>query len=651
MKLNLKENKKHRLAAVTTLSILLGCAVVVIAGVSYAYAYDGRFFPGSTVAGMPLGGMTYPEGLALVNARADQLINEGAQITINGSTRTIPLRLLSPDDPDLAQDLVALNAQPVVQAAFDRGRSGNLAVRAWDMARIGLAQPNDPIEVGASEEAIEASLLDTFAEYYDPAEEPSFDITEEDGAWKIEVVEGHDGRAFDLDEAVNAFTTMMAYLNNENVAIAVVDESPSLSTEDAESLMDQVQAILDAAPLVLEYEVNRFEDYSYELDVDTLASNITLVNTKGDGPQLSIAEDLEIFETMVEEIDVLAEDARFARGEDGRVQEFQPSVEGREVNVGLTRAKIMSWLNGSFEEEAEEAVTIVVENSAPDVATRDVNNLGITEILGEGTSTYHGSPTNRIKNIANATQKLNGLLIGPGEEFSMVQALEPITLANGYLPEMVIKGDEIKPEVGGGLCQIGTTAFRAAMNSGQEISERRNHSLVVNYYNDPSNGNPGTDATIYGPHPDMRFVNTTDDYILLEAINDVPNRKLTYRLWGTNDGRKGYYSPPVVHSWTPTGPSQTKYTTELAPGVRRCQSSHPGATTSFTYYIERADGTVDEEVFESYYRPLPTICLEGVAPEQLDEDGNLIEPEPEAETLESSEDSETTTEETMEEEA
>ena len=73
------------------------------------------------------------------------------------------------------------------------------------------------------------------------------------------------------------------------------------------------------------------------------------------------------------------------------------------------------------------------------------------------------------------------------------------------MPESVIKGNELKDEVGGGMCQIGTTLFRMAMNSGMQITQRANHSLVVSYYADPVNGNPGTDATLYEPILDLKF--------------------------------------------------------------------------------------------------------------------------------------------------
>src|SRR3990167_3183667 len=101
----------------------------------------------------------------------------------------------------------------------------------------------------------------------------------------------------------------------------------------------------------------------------------------------------------------------------------------------------------------------------------------VLEILGTGYSNFSGSPTNRVKNIRHAVvDKLNWVLIKPDEVFSLLSALRPFTIEGGYLPELVIKGDEIKPEVAGGLCQVGSTTFRAVMNSGLPVTARRNHS-------------------------------------------------------------------------------------------------------------------------------------------------------------------------------
>ena len=155
--------------------------------------------------------------------------------------------------------------------------------------------------------------------------------------------------------------------------------------------------------------------------------------------------------------------------------------------------------------QADQTIELAVTTTAPSVDVGDVNDLGINEILGVGTSNFSGSPTNRIKNIKNGARLLNGTLIKPGETFSLLNTLKPFTTDNGYLPELVIKGDKIQPELGGGLCQIGTTIFRAAMNSGMPIVERRSHSLAVSYYFDPENGNPEPTPPFMNPRLTLNF--------------------------------------------------------------------------------------------------------------------------------------------------
>jgi vancomycin resistance protein YoaR len=176
----------------------------------------------------------------------------------------------------------------------------------------------------------------------------------------------------------------------------------------------------------------------------------------------------------------------------------------------------------------------------------------------------------------------------------------------------VIKGDKIVKEVGGGMCQIGTTLFRMAMNSGMDITERRNHSLVVSYYADPVNGNPGTDATVYDQVLDLKFINDTGNYLLLETEMDTLKEELRFTLWGKSDGRSGSYTHPEVLKWIPTGPARIVETTTLAPGKKVCQGAFPGAVAKFTYTRITPTGETIERVFDSYYRALPSICTVGV---------------------------------------
>jgi len=299
-----------------------------------------------------------------------------------------------------------------------------------------------------------------------------------------------------------------------------------------------------------------------------------------------------------------------------KVIKFQASSSGINLDLEKTATKInQAFLERNYKtENITKTITVEFEVIEPKIKVSDVNDLGISEIIGMGVSTFKDSHTNRIKNIANAVTRLNGILIKPGEEFSTNKYAGPYTIENGFLSEAVIKGNEIKNEVGGGMCQIGTTMFRAAMNAGMDITERRNHSLVVSYYADPVNGNPGTDATLYEPFLDLKFLNDTGNYLLLQTEIDFTRQEIRFTIWGTPDGRSGWYTHPQVLQWIPVGEEQVVETTDLAPGVKECQSAFVGAVATFTYSRITPNGEKIDRVFESHYRPLPKQCLIGVEP-------------------------------------
>jgi len=117
-------------------------------------------------------------------------------------------------------------------------------------------------------------------------------------------------------------------------------------------------------------------------------------------------------------------------------------------------------------------------------------------------------------------------MIKPDEDFSFNKALGAVDASTGYLPELVILADKTVPEFGGGLCQVSSTAYRAALNSGLPILERHAHAYPVSYYKPY-----GVDATIYLPSPDMRFTNDTGKYIYVQT--KIIGTKLYFDFFGT----------------------------------------------------------------------------------------------------------------------
>lgn len=241
--------------------------------------------------------------------------------------------------------------------------------------------------------------------------------------------------------------------------------------------------------------------------------------------------------TIAPEINREATDARFMRSAEGKVEQFSVAETGRALNSNESVVRMAAALS-----RGETAAALQVDETPPLVSTQeDIETLGITTLLATGETDFVGSPRNRIHNIVVGTERYHGLLLQPGEEFSFNEHLGPVDAAHGFKPELVIKHNVTIPEYGGGLCQVSTTAFRAAIYSGLKITQRRNHAYAVRYY-----GTPGFDATIYPPYTDLRFTNNTPGYILIQAR--VEGTKLTFDFWGTDDGREVLVEGPTPYS-------------------------------------------------------------------------------------------------------
>lgn len=577
-----------------------------IAGSALHMAHDNHFLPGTRIAGIDVAGKTAAETAPLLNQAFDTYLRNGITFSANGKRIVLDSASIGITDPDATNDLIRLDADASMQPAMDRGET-HLGFGIGYLCKwvAGMVVPShSPLVVTINRPAIQALLEERLAAIEQPVTEPRLD-------WKnntFTVAPGAAGNVFALDEGLDTMAHLIAEQKNEIIPLATHTASPTISQKSAEALAAAATTIIETTPLTLTAQGD-----AWVMSTSTRAGWLQLVVRNGT-PALGI--DQAALDTSLAPIATTIEtepqDAKFTI-QDGKVAAFQTSTDGVAIDHDTLRTLLETdWIAAH---KTTIAIPTVVKKAR--VTTADANNLGIKEILGSGTSTYEGSPANRIKNIKNALSKLNGILIKPDETFSLIAALQPFTIEGGYLPEKVIKGDKIKAEIGGGACQIGTTTFRAAMLSGLPILERQNHSLVVHYYNDPKNGNPGTDATIYDPSPDFKFKNDTGHTILFQTAMDTKKQELRFTFWGTTDGRKGTYTAPVVNKRIPAGETRTIKTTDLPVGTTECQNAFPGADTSFTYTITKPDGTTVDRVFTSHYRALPKICMVGATPEDI----------------------------------
>jgi vancomycin resistance protein YoaR len=135
------------------------------------------------------------------------------------------------------------------------------------------------------------------------------------------------------------------------------------------------------------------------------------------------------------------------------------------------------------------------------VARQDLEALLPLSLISVGETSFAGSTADRRQNIREATSRFHGVVVPPGRRFSFLDHLGPVTVADGYSQSWIIYGDRTILGPGGGVCQVSTTAFRAAFWGGYPIEERWPHSYRVSWYEPPL----GLDAAVFSPGTDMRF--------------------------------------------------------------------------------------------------------------------------------------------------
>ena len=322
--------------------------------------------------------------------------------------------------------------------------------------------------------------------------------------------------------------------------------------------------------------------------------------------------DLKDFLTLSEEkYNLPAKNALF-KFEKGKVIEFRKEANGLKINSDQFLQDFDKVIINFDNDVFDNKIVLYSEIINPEIKLSDINEYGIEEFIAEGESDYTHSIPQRIHNLTLAASKFNGVLIPKGKNFSFDETVGDISPLTGYQPAYIIKEGKTVLGDGGGVCQVSTTLFRAALNAGLPIIERNAHAYRVGYYENDSQ--PGFDATVYAPTVDLKIKNDTQGYILIETEVDTENNLLYFRLFGKKDGRRVEISKATVYDVVP--PLEPKYQDDptLKKGVvRQVDFAAGGAKAFFTYKVYQEDKLVTNDKFFSNFRPWAAVYLVGTA--------------------------------------
>lgn len=382
-------------------------------------------------------------------------------------------------------------------------------------------------------------------------------------------------------------------------------------------------AVVTAKELSLGYDATLLTDQAYSVGRSKSAVSdiymLTRAYMRGIYLPASYSFDEDKFlvtlKPFQEEINVDPINAEFGY-ENNRVTEFSTHRDGKEVDTKTLLTKIkdyMIMLTRSQGNKKNIVIPIPVINVAPEITLEKINDLGIKELVGLGTSLFHGSIANRIFNVDLASSRLNGVLIKPGETFSFADAVGDVSSLTGYKQAYIIENGRTVLGDGGGVCQVSTTLFRAALAAGLPIVERNPHAYRVHYYEEDSP--PGIDAAVYVPSVDLKFKNDTDHWLLIQTKFNRAEERLTFELYGTSDGREVTMSKPVILSQTPAPEPLYQDDPTLPQGVvKQVDWAAAGAKVTFTRDVKKDGKVILHDVFNSTYRPWQAIYLRGTKP-------------------------------------
>jgi len=376
----------------------------------------------------------------------------------------------------------------------------------------------------------------------------------------FEVVPSQVGQKINRDKLEKEISWQNLF--GDTLRIPLIKIEPEITSQKAKRAQEKVWDILAVAPYLVKYQ-----EQNWPIEQETILEWLKIETGER---SLKISLDQEKITTYLASlapvINQPAINARLGPYSQGQSPGRSPGdcpwecvpqiLEPAQDKIELDIEGSAAFLAENISQQKKETFLILLLNPAQ-VRTENIENLGLTSFLGQGQSNFAGSPASRIHNIKLGAAKFDRFLIKPAEEFSFNQILGEIGPQQGYLEELVIKKDKTIPEYGGGLCQVSTTLFRAVVKAGLKITERVPHAFPVVYYSPQ-----GFDATIYPPHPDLRFINDTPNYIYIQS--QVKDNELFFEIYGTDDGRHIELEGPFILEKNEDGSMKTILTRKIS---------------------------------------------------------------------------------------
>lgn len=376
----------------------------------------------------------------------------------------------------------------------------------------------------------------------------------------------------------------------ENQAVTVTAEELGLYWSNPE-LVSEALTLGTKGNIIQRYKALKdleYENKVYEIAIDFSMDDINTV----------LVEKCTVYDRKAIDYQMKHEDGQFI---------ITPGETGYFLDVEMSIDTVYEYLTGEWD-RGNCSIALNVEVSEPRGSKETLTKVG--DVLGTFTTSYSTSNSSRSANVANGCRLINGTLLYPGDEFSMMDVVSPFTTANGYYLAGSYLGGKVVDSVGGGICQVSTTLYNAVLLAELEITERYNHSMIVHYVE------PSADAAIAeSAGKDFRFVNTTEYPIYIEG-STTPEKDINFTIYGveTRPANRTVRYESKILSTTAPGPEVIIADAGQPVGVVSVQSAYTGYKAEL-WKVVTVDGVETErtQINSSSYKMVPRTATVGVA--------------------------------------
>lgn len=578
----------------------------------YQLVYAGRIFPGVSVAGVDLSGMKPTDAAVKLNEKLSYPIQGKVLLRYGEKTwMASPAELGMVFDPSSS-----------AMTAYRLGRSGGLFGALSGQLQAAGAGAKVPPVIIFDQRVASYYLNQISSQINQPVMEASLVLN----GTNIVTTPGQVGRELKVDATMIYLAAQLQTFTDGEVPLVVQEVQPQILDVSAQA--DMARQVL-SQPLTLTIPNAAQGDpgpYVYTQDV---LANLLGVERTPDGVHVALKKNglRDLLVPVKDQVDRKASDAKFIFNDDTRQLDLMAeSRVGRTLDIEASINAINEALL-----RGEHTIPLVINEEQPRVAsTATGQELGITQLVWAETSYFNGSSAERIQNIQAASSQFHGLLVAPGETFSMGEHMGDVSLENGFAEALIIYGGRTIKGVGGGVCQVSTTLFRAVFNAGFPVVERTPHAYRVSYYEQTASGavDPrlaGLDATVYFPLVDFKFTNDTPYWILMETY--MGSGSLTWKFYSTSDGRSVTWDTTGVTNVVPAPAPSFEENPELKKNeMKQVDWAANGADVTVTRTVMQNGAVLFQDQFTTNYQPWQAVCQYGPDsknPEKLAEEKNL----------------------------